>query len=133
MTKIITVAFCFHCPYLREVENKTWECALRGKDPGGGEIPDDCPLDTSPQAVVETGFEEELTKPMEWISVSDRLPRKNDRCLTWDGKYMYISYYTDAGFDNDHVAALIAGFDNEEVKKITHWMLMPLPPTCKGN
>jgi hypothetical protein len=79
----------------------------------------------------------------EWISVKDRLPEENQRCLTWCGEPLACSpgteiligrfYKNDAdGEDPDgwgfsfYKQGFLGGYE------ITHWMPLPAPPTDQG-
>ncbi len=60
---------------------------------------------------------------MEWISVKDKSPEKNQECLTWDGYYIFLET-----FDyviNDDVCFSCSGTSP------THWMPLPQPPTVR--
>ena len=57
----------------------------------------------------------------EWISVEDRLPESSGRYLVYDAYYIAIgtTYY------NAERRAWVVGYAD----KITHWQLLPAPPT----
>ncbi len=57
---------------------------------------------------------------MNWISVKDRVPEKDQECLTWDGRFMYIEHF-DYMLDED------ACF-SQSGTSVTHWMRLPQPP-----
>ena len=73
----------------------------------------------------------------EWISVEDRLPEDNTRCLIWsDGEY-YISvphFYKGRGKSNlgKRVAVWNEQYLGQDVSatftNVTHWMPLPSPP-----
>ena len=58
----------------------------------------------------------------EWISVEDRLPESSGRYLVYDAYYIAIgtTYY------NAERRAWVVGYAD----KITHWQLLPAPPTA---
>ena len=66
---------------------------------------------------------------MEWISVKDKLPRKNEWCFFWyEGFKPLIGCYKNKG-------RWLCYEDNElwmiEVDSITHWMGLPEAPKSK--
>ena len=80
--------------------------------------------------------------PNEWISVKDRLPDKNGRCLCYV-KRLYESHYEILAFapnlekidkhDFRNVKRggwydYVEGYGYMEIRNITHWMPLPQPP-----
>ena len=67
----------------------------------------------------------------EWISVEERLPESNDRCIVWYFDYIwrirFASY--NSGTKRWYV---VCGGEIKDTKRdgvnVTHWMPMPQPP-----
>ena len=53
-----------------------------------------------------------------WISVEDRLPDEDDKCLVWNGHHIFVAIYWGDG---------VWKFDSYACE-ITHWMPLPEPP-----
>ena len=72
---------------------------------------------------------------MEWISVKDRLPKKNERVLVTDGKKICLHYkqsfinWEDAKGE-DLYCSCSENYDRCDFREgeITHWMPLPSPP-----
>jgi len=61
---------------------------------------------------------------MEWISVKDRLPKKNEEILAYrfqDGIHEIIISYLSWTLSGEPIWA-------DEVSNYTHWMPLPKPP-----
>lgn len=64
----------------------------------------------------------------EWISVNDELPNADDLCLVYCKKYgidisRYCSKHNRFEYTSD------TEYYGKEIKYVTHWMLLPEPPT----
>lgn len=59
-----------------------------------------------------------LVEPSRWISVEDRLPDEDDKCLVWNGHHIFVAIYWGDG---------VWKFDSYACE-ITHWMPLPEPP-----
>lgn len=62
---------------------------------------------------------------VQWISVKDRLPQKNDKYLTWNGYDTQFHYFEDGYFLMS--IGLVIRYVNDEIP-FTHWMPLPQPP-----
>jgi hypothetical protein len=62
---------------------------------------------------------------MSWISVNDRIPEDRVYVLVYNGSYFsitcYLSEYGYHEWSHDD--------DEYDYKNITHWMILPEPPT----
>lgn len=76
--------------------------------------------------------------PNEWISVKDRLPKKNGDYLCYDGNYIRLLSFAKSlysvdkyTFTNEHRSGFY-DYDIEwgycEWDEVTHWMPLPKPP-----
>jgi hypothetical protein len=91
--------------------------------------------DPCPGTVAEALYLEGYRKQSGWVSVDERLPEADVRCLVWAKNVLwrikFAWYYepTKKWYVN------IAGDIKDEVKDgvmITHWMPIPEPPEMKG-
>ena len=58
---------------------------------------------------------------MEWIKITDRLPKKEDYYLIWDGEYLdYARYDVERNQWHDEEITIY--------EDVTHWMPLPEPP-----
>ena len=68
---------------------------------------------------------------MEWISVKDRLPKKDGEYFCYT-KLHYISVYYYGKIDDESDRKCFYFFDSEygdvEANNVTHWMELPEPP-----
>lgn len=71
---------------------------------------------------------------MEWISVKDRLPKKNGRylCYTEFPNISSVGVYYYGRLENEDDRKGFYFFDSEygdvEASNVTHWMELPEPP-----
>ena len=66
---------------------------------------------------------------MNWISVKDRLPNKQDDCLVWyESKFTYPHIRTACYLGDSFFST--GGIQHSNFT-ITHWMPLPEPPKTK--
>lgn len=60
----------------------------------------------------------------EWISVNDRLPWNNERCIVFTGSISLIATY----LGKNRWRADYYGYERTLIDAFTHWMPLPEPP-----
>lgn len=56
-----------------------------------------------------------------WVACSDRMPKHNNRLITWDGQFVQEGHYTFSGGK-----IIVPSFTHH--KEVTHWAELPKPP-----
>lgn len=82
--------------------------------------------------VREKALKEREPKLGKWISVKDRLPKKDQEILVYRGHHSGLmnvyTYIGDNEWEDDY-----GYWGRTDDEGITHWMLLPAPPTEKEN
>lgn len=69
----------------------------------------------------------------EWISVKDRLPKKGELCITWDGRGIDALYFDEVKEDGTVVFLLQGVYYTVDIENVTHWQPLPEPPEVNND